>query len=211
MRAYIARLLLALVLAAAMPHACGARAFAEPRVAGLPNSVRTGESIDIAWSELPAGTHEVELEVSIEGGNWKRISPELEAHAGHFAWRVPAGMHGNARVRLRLGSEHGEVDSAPSEPFWIEGPTSSGPTWLDEDGRWDTRGGFGHVMPSELVDAVPHLTLSTVGIDAELPPRMGAANCSLRCTARTAWTLPTALASLASRPRTTRVFTPLRN
>ena len=153
-----------------MPHACGARAFAEPRVAGLPNSVRTGESIDIAWSELPVGTHEVELEVSIEGGNWKRISPELEAHAGHFAWRVPAGMHGNARVRLRLGSEHGEVDSAPSEPFWIEGPTSSGPTWLDEDGRWDARGGFGHVMPSELVDAVPALRVRDIWTFASARP-----------------------------------------
>lgn len=62
----------------------------------------------IEWSGLPARSEEVELELSLAGGRWVRISPELEAREGHFAWRVPAGVSGQGELRLRAGEAHDE-------------------------------------------------------------------------------------------------------
>lgn len=83
-------------------------AWAMPGLRASATQVRAGESLVIEWSQLPAGTHEVELELSLDGGRWLRISPELEAHDGRYVWTVPAGLSGAARVRLRYGREHEE-------------------------------------------------------------------------------------------------------
>lgn len=83
-------------------------AWAMPMLRASADQVRAGETLTIEWSRLPAGTHEVELELSLDGGRWLRISPELEAHEGRFVWTVPAGLSGTARVRLRYGREHEE-------------------------------------------------------------------------------------------------------
>ncbi len=51
---------LAILLA---PHAARAA-----RLEGVPARVAASECVDVRWSDLPAGTYEVELEVSLDGG-----------------------------------------------------------------------------------------------------------------------------------------------
>lgn len=211
MHPWFRRLLPAVLLVAALLAALASRAQAEPRLSGWSEVVRAGESIDIAWSDLPAGTHEVELKVSIDGGRWKRISPELEAHEGHFVWRVPKSMRGEARVRLCYGGGHGEEEAAPSEAFRIEGDAVSGPARLDADDQWTSRGGFGHGGSGEWMDGAPHLSATLVSFDAELPPRMGGTLPELRITHSPVSAMSSPSAAPASPARAARVFTPLRN
>ncbi len=211
MRPWFHPLLSAMLLVATLLAASATRAQAEPRVSGWSEVVRAGETIDIAWSDLPAGTHEVELKVSIDGGRWKRISPELEAREGHFIWRVPTSMRGEARIRLCYGGGHGEEEAAPSEAFRIEGDGVSGPGKLDVDDQWTSRGGFGHGVSGEWVDGVPRLSATITSLDAELPPRVGALLPELRISHSpvSAMIIPSAVP--ASPARAARVFTPLRN
>src|SRR5215471_20165452 len=87
------------LLAAATP------AVAAPRLQGVPARVRGGSELRVTWSGLGSGAHEAELELSLAGGRWVRVSPELDAREGGFTWRVPAGLAGPARLRLRFGGE----------------------------------------------------------------------------------------------------------
>ena len=203
MRPWFDRLLPAALLVATLLAALASRAQAEPRLSGWSEVVRAGDRIDIAWSELPAGTHEVELKVSIDGGRWKRISPELEAHEAHFVWRVPKSMRGEARIRLCYGGGHGEDETAPSEAFRIEGAAVSGPAQLDADDQWTSRGGFGHGVSGEWVDGVPHLSAALVSLDAELPPRMDGSLLELRITPSpvSAMSIPCAIPASPARSR----------
>ncbi len=211
MRPWFDRLLPAFLLVATLLATFASRAQAEPRLSGWSEVVRAGDRVDIAWSELPVGTHEVELKVSIDGGRWKRISPELEAHEGHFLWRVPESMRGEARLRLCYGGGHGEEEATPSEAFQIEGAAVSGPAKLDADDQWTSRGGFGHGGGGEWVDGVPHLSAELLSLDAELPPRMGGSLPELRITHSPVSAMSIPLAVPASPARAARVFTPLRN
>ncbi len=81
---------------------------ADARLVTSSSTVRTGDRVLIEWSGLPASSEEVELELSLDGGRWVRISPELEAREGRFAWRVPAGVSGQGELRLRAGEAHDE-------------------------------------------------------------------------------------------------------
>jgi len=102
------------LLAAATP------ALAAPRLLGVPAHVRGGSELHVRWSGLGLDAREAELELSLGGGRWVRISPELDAHEGGFTWRVPAGLAGPARLRLRFGGEAFEAESDVSAPFVIE-------------------------------------------------------------------------------------------
>lgn len=211
MRPWFDRLLPAVLLVATLLAASASQAKAEPRLSGWSNVVRAGEKVDIAWSELPAGTHEVELKISINGGRWKRISPELEAQEGHFLWRVPQSMNGEARLRLCYGRGHGEEEAAPSESFRIEGAALSGPAKLEAEDQWTSRGGIGEGTFGEWADGVPHLSASVLSFDAELPPRMGESLPELRITHSPVSAVQVTSATPASPARPARVFTPLRN
>lgn len=211
MRPSFDRLLPAVLLVATLLAALSSRAQAEPRLSGWSEVVRAGDRVDIVWSELPAGTHEVELKVSIDGGRWKRISPELEAQDGHFLWRVPQSMKGEASIRLCYGGGHGEEEAAPSERFRIEGAALSGPAKLDGDDQWTSRGGIGHGISGEWADGVSHLSAAVVSVDAELPPRMGESLPELCITPSPVSAMSTPSAAPASPARAARVFTPLRN
>ncbi|MEQ1831803.1 MAG: hypothetical protein ABL977_02025 [Candidatus Eisenbacteria bacterium] len=97
-------LLLAIALLAILPSV--GRTEARLRVPA--DVLRAGERVTIEWSGLEPGTHEVEIELSLAGGRWVRISPELEARDGQYLWIVPSGHTGPARLRLRAGGEHRE-------------------------------------------------------------------------------------------------------
>jgi hypothetical protein len=99
---------------------------AEIPALALPGVVRAGESVEIRWSDLPASAEEVELELSLDGGRWVRISPELEARERHFLWRVPRMSSARARLRLRAGGRDAgrdfEDEVTVSAGFRIECP-----------------------------------------------------------------------------------------
>lgn len=211
MRPWFDRLLPAFMLLSSLLAASANMAQAEPRLTGWSDVVQAGERIDIAWSDLPAGTHEVELKVSIDGGRWKRISPELEAHEGHFVWRVPTSMRGEARIRLCYGGGDGEEEGSPSAPFRIEGAARAGLDQLDADDQWTSRGGFGHGLGGEWVDGVAHLSATLVSFDAELPPRVSGSLPELRISRSPVSAISSPSAVPASPARSARVFTPLRN
>src|SRR5215471_13631614 len=110
--------LLAMIALALLAPA--ARAAAAPRLHGIPARVRSGAELRVTWTGLGAEAHEAELELSLAGGHWVRISPELEAREGGFTWRVPSGLAGPARLRLRYGGEGFEVESDVSVSFVLE-------------------------------------------------------------------------------------------
>lgn len=92
---------LAMFAMLSMPRA----SHAGPTLRAAAFEVRAGELVVLTWSDLPRGAHEVELEVSLGGGRWLRISPELDASVRSFTWRVPREFAGDARVRLRWGGK----------------------------------------------------------------------------------------------------------
>jgi len=143
------RLLLALFLACAAPSAAPAAIAhrvspdaAEARLEGVPDVVHAGDVVEIRWRELPADVREVELELSLGGGRWVRISPELEALEGRFAWRAPQGVGGAAVLRLRAGGAGGERDVAECA-FRLVGEASGPDLVVGWPGGWtrEPRGG----------------------------------------------------------------------
>jgi hypothetical protein len=89
--------------------------------------LRSGELFEVRWQGLPSEAREVELELSLDGGRWIRISPELNALDGWWRWRVPQIAAESARLRLRCGGEHREEIAMVSEPFGIvTGPAAKG-------------------------------------------------------------------------------------
>jgi hypothetical protein len=140
------------LLAAATP------AVAAPRLHGIPAHVRSGQELQIAWTGLGPEADEAELELSLAGGRWVRISPELEAHEGGFTWRVPAGLAGPARLRLKYGGEGFEAEGETSTPFVLEAgaatATRSDDPALDD---WWSLGRLGGELPFPQVSGAASL------------------------------------------------------
>jgi hypothetical protein len=111
---------LPLILAALLLLARSAPALAGSAGLSVPRAVHAGQWLELRWADLPAGTREVELELSLDGGRWLRISPELEARDGHFRWQVPATVSVHARLRLRAGGDGFEDEFGSSAEFTIE-------------------------------------------------------------------------------------------
>lgn len=139
MRHWLAALLLLVLLLPA------SRVEAAVRLHGPAGTVlRPGDVVELRWDGLDAGAREVELELSLDGGRWVRISPEMHALEGRWEWRVPAVSAERARIRLRCGGERREEVAAVGEEFRIESPGSlTGAERRDFLGEWwpalDTR------------------------------------------------------------------------
>jgi hypothetical protein len=97
-----------------------APASAAPRLDGIPTHVTAGTELRITWLGLGPEAHEAELELSLDGGRWVRVSPELDAREGGYTWHVPAGLAGPARLRLKYGGEWFEAAAEVSTPFVLE-------------------------------------------------------------------------------------------
>jgi hypothetical protein len=136
--------------------------------------VRTGETVTLSWCGLPCSAREVELEISLAGGRWLRISPELEASEGVFHWFVPPGLSGEARLRLRWGGEGFESDGV-LVPLRIESAGTTphprpGPDW------WDLRApsplgpsGFDRTQPAYIPRTLPAaVPVSPESLDAPM-------------------------------------------
>ena len=124
---------------------------AELRLSGVPPRVLAGERVHVAWSGLSSRAHEVELELSLAGGRWVRISPELDAREGRYSWRVPASFAGPARIRLRCGGDGFEDASEGTAEFVIvaDPRASHAPGATFDDGDWWTLGRRGGAVPLE--------------------------------------------------------------
>jgi len=110
---------------------------ASARLDGIPAEIRAGETLEIRWTDLDADVDEVELELSLAGARWVRISPEMEVLEGGYTWRVPEGLAGPARIRLRAGGEHGEREVAERECFFVASETSGPGASLGTPGWWE--------------------------------------------------------------------------
>lgn len=142
MRHWFAALLLLVLFVLLLP---ASRAEAAARLHGPSGTVlRPGDVVELRWVGLDPGAREVELELSLDGSRWVRISPELHALEGRWEWRVPAVSAEHARLRLRCGGEHREEVAAIGADFRIASPGSlSGAERRDFLGEWwpalDTR------------------------------------------------------------------------
>lgn len=131
--------MICLPLTAPAPAGASARA----RLQGVPAEVRGGERLEIRWSGLDADVHEVELELSLAGARWVRISPEMEVLEGRFTWRVPVGLAGEARIRLRAGGGGGRGErEVAAVSFTLVSTSGTGPrAALATPGWWDVGAG----------------------------------------------------------------------
>ena len=126
-------ILTALVLSFALPAGVAARA----ALHGIPSELRGGERVEIRWSGLDPDVHEVELELSLGGARWVRISPEMEALEGGYTWLVPSGLAGPARIRLRAGGEQGEREVAEQSLCFVAESGAGPGASLATPGWWD--------------------------------------------------------------------------
>jgi hypothetical protein len=128
--ALLLALVLGLLAVAGPARAYGARG-AEPRVE-LPSglALRAGQSLEIRWSKPDASVDELEILLSIDGGRRfaLRVSPELDARAGRYVWRVPNLSSAQARLHIRYHREGREIDGASSAPFTLIGKPGLHPT-----------------------------------------------------------------------------------
>ena len=111
----IAAFLLLLLLACAVPARAAVRL-----VAPEARALRAGDSVELRWEGLDPAVTEVEFELSLDGGRWIRVSPELDALEQRWVWRVPALASENARLRLRCGGVRREEVAATSAAFRID-------------------------------------------------------------------------------------------
>jgi len=169
MRRHLLALLIACIAPSAVPASADARVAPDAgraRLEGLPAVVRAGQVLEVRWRDLPADVREVELELSVDGGRWSRISPELEALEGAFLWRVPEGVAGPAVVRLRAGGAAGEREVAESAFRLVGCAVGPGPA-LAWSGWWtrEPRGG-----PAGVGFACPGPGLRATAPDVSLAP-----------------------------------------
>ena len=125
-------LILSAMLLLALPHAAAA---GTPAL-DVPGAARAGQRLEIRWDGLAGSVREVELELSLDGGRWVRVSPELEAGDGHYHWRVPAVSSAHARLRLRAGGDGFEGQIAASNEFRIESREPAGGERSNELDWW---------------------------------------------------------------------------
>lgn len=120
---------LALVAPAAAAREAGVRGPAillPPDAAG---ALRPGDVVELRWHGVPPVAAEMELLLSLDGGRTfpLRVTPDLDAERGWFAWRVPPLPSADARLALRMNLGGREVLAATSAPFRIAAGSTAAP------------------------------------------------------------------------------------
>jgi hypothetical protein len=137
---------------------------AETRVA----DVRAGQTVVLAWGNLPPTAREVEVLLSVDGGERfsLRATAEVDRARGHVRWRVPNLPTAHARLRLRWGDGASETLAPPTAEFRIlanpSAPDAPAPVWDEDDPR--TAGPLHGALPG--LGAGQELA---AGIDGALP------------------------------------------
>ena len=145
-----------------------APAAASPRLHGIPARVPAGSELKIRWTGLGPEAREAELELSLAGGGWVRISPELDAREGGFTWRVPAGLAGPARVRLKYGGDGFEAEGDASTTLEIGSDAAASCAPAPGVGAWWHLGESPRSLPGAHVANAP--TLQARGPSLALSP-----------------------------------------
>ncbi len=112
------------------------------------SSLHEGEIVEIRWSGVPAGADEVELLLSVDGGQHfsLRLTEELDSDSRSFLWRVPSLVTDNATLAIRMGVNGREITSAPGPAFRLSrNPDAAGvplrweagEIWVDSHDRDD--------------------------------------------------------------------------
>jgi len=119
------RLLLLAAIVLLLP-ATPALAAREPALEWPGPEIAAGQVVELSWSDVPAGFDELEILLSLDDGHSfpVRVSPELDASERCYRWRVPNLPAAHARLRMRLGREHAEIETAPTPSFRIAGSES---------------------------------------------------------------------------------------
>ena len=98
-----------------------------------------GERVTVSWSGLPDGVDEVELLLSVDGGESfpLRLTESFDPGPASTTWLVPAIATRSARLRLRIGRDGREEDGGDSAAFAIAVlPASRPPRLLYRQGEW---------------------------------------------------------------------------
>lgn len=86
--------------------------------------LRGGARATVAWSapQLPTFVEEWEAFLSVDGGEYYgyRITPHLDSRRREFTFEVPNVDAPNARILIRAGNEHREIELEISHAFVIE-------------------------------------------------------------------------------------------
>jgi len=129
------RTLLAL-LALAVPFAPRLARAASSPLAWPGPVVSAGDTVALTWRALPGEAEELEVLLSLDDGRTfpVRVSPEIEAREGGYRWRVPALATEHARLRIRYGVAHHEIETEPTAAFRIalaSAPREPGPLFRE--------------------------------------------------------------------------------
>jgi hypothetical protein len=137
---------------------------AETRLA----DVRAGETVVLAWGNLPPAAREVEVLLSVDGGDRfsLRATAEVERARGRVRWRVPNLPTAHARLRLRWGDGASETLAPPTAEFRILADPAAhdapAPVWDEDDPA--TAGPLHDALPG--LGATPELA---AGLDGAPP------------------------------------------
>jgi hypothetical protein len=98
--------------------------------------VSAGDTVALTWRALPGEAEELEVLLSLDDGRTfpVRVSPEIEAREGRYRWHVPALAAGHARLRIRYGVAHREIETEPTAAFRIalaDAPREPGPLFRE--------------------------------------------------------------------------------
>jgi hypothetical protein len=99
------------------------------------SSLQEGETVQIRWSGVPANAEEIELLLSVDGGQHfsLRLTDELDSSSGSFLWRVPSLLTDAASLAIRMGARGDEILSAPGPLFRLSHSPSTPAVLL----RWE--------------------------------------------------------------------------
>lgn len=128
-----------------------------------------GELMEIRWSSVPPEADEVELLLSVDGGQHfsLRLTEELDADSRSFRWRVPNLIADGATLVLRMGIHGREIESAPGPLFSLRPEPSpvmamlqwrSEEIWVDSDEESGRDLNEESLPPASLCDQPDQLT-----------------------------------------------------
>lgn len=137
--AWSALVLLPMLVAAA---SSAAEKWGEIRSPNPGQVLSAGQWADVRWTALPPGVEEFEILLSVDDGASfvLRLTPQLDPAMGAYRWRVPNLPSKRARLRLRVGIEHEEIEGPLGRPFEIvaePGKAAAAAQWRDGE-LWAT-------------------------------------------------------------------------
>lgn len=105
-------------------------------------ALRAGQWADVTWSSLPPRVEEFEILLSIDDGATfvLRLTPQLDPALRSYRWRVPNLPSKRARLQLRVGIDHREIEGPLGSPFEIvaaPGRAAAAAHWRDGE-LWAT-------------------------------------------------------------------------